>query len=47
MAYDPFKRAFMPPEIMRTLDELEKTLDKKSAPSDRPILKIVQPSGNR
>jgi hypothetical protein len=23
MAYDPFKRAFMPPEIMRTLDELE------------------------
>jgi hypothetical protein len=23
MAYDPFKRAFMSPEIMRTLDELE------------------------
>jgi hypothetical protein len=26
MAYDPFKRAFMPPEIMRTIDELENEL---------------------
>jgi regulator of protease activity HflC (stomatin/prohibitin superfamily) len=29
MAYDPFKRVFMPPEIMRTLDELEKTMGKE------------------
>jgi len=28
MAYDPFKRAFLPPEIIRTLDELDKALDR-------------------
>jgi hypothetical protein len=28
MAYDPFKQAFLPPEIMRTLNELENMLGK-------------------
>jgi hypothetical protein len=32
MAYDPWKRAFMPPEIMRTLDELEKVLGQAYRP---------------
>ena len=36
MAYDPFKRAFLPPETLRMLDELEKTLKRNeiSAPPD-------------
>ena len=37
MAYDPFKRAFMPPEIMRTLDELEKAMGKAKESSDETI----------
>lgn len=28
MAYDPYRRVFLPPEIMRTLDEMKKMLDK-------------------
>ncbi|MDY7076441.1 MAG: SPFH domain-containing protein [Chloroflexota bacterium] len=36
MAYDPFKRAFLPPETLRMLDELEKILKRNetSAPPD-------------
>jgi len=47
MAYDPFKRAFMPPEIMRTLDELEKMMGEKKAPSGRSIVQVIQPLENR
>lgn len=37
MAYDPFKRAFMPPEIMRTLDQLQKMLGKADPPADEAL----------
>lgn len=40
MAYDPFKRAFMPPEIMRTLDELEKALGEADDSVEEPVIRL-------
>jgi hypothetical protein len=34
MAYDPWKRVFLPPEALRMLDELEKMMDKADVPPD-------------
>ncbi len=34
MAYDPWKRVFLPPEALRTLDELEKMMDKAGVSPD-------------
>lgn len=35
MAYDPVKLAFLPPETLRTLDELEKSLGQTKGPDQR------------
>ena len=40
IVYDPFKRAFMPPEIMRTLDELEKAVSDADSDSEEPVIKL-------
>lgn len=37
MSYAPWMRAFMPPEAMRTLEELEKILGKKDVPLDETL----------
>ncbi len=37
MAYDPWKRVFLPPEIMRTLDELEMALNKAEHTPDETL----------
>ena len=42
MSYDPFKQTFMPPEIMRTLDEMEKMIDKQGKPVDESSVGIVR-----
>ncbi len=34
MAYDPWRRVFLPPEALRMLDELEKMMDKADVPPD-------------
>lgn len=42
MTYDPFKQAFVPPEIMRTLDELEKMMGEKDMLADESSVGIVR-----
>ncbi|MCP4539594.1 MAG: hypothetical protein GY832_20860 [Chloroflexi bacterium] len=42
MTYDPFKQTFMPPEIMRTLDEMEKMVNKKGKLADESSVGIVR-----
>ena len=42
MAYDPWKRAFLPPEIMRTLEELENTLSKAEKPAGETLPGIAR-----
>jgi regulator of protease activity HflC (stomatin/prohibitin superfamily) len=40
MAYDPYKRVFLPPETLRTLAELEKTLKKSRTYSEETPVEI-------
>lgn len=41
MAYDPLRKAFLPPEIMRTLDELERMMGENYVPAaDNPFERI-------
>lgn len=40
MAYDPWKRVFLPPEIIRTLDELEMELNNVKPRPDEPLAGI-------
>jgi len=42
MAYDPWRRIFLPPETLRTLDELEKMMDRANAHPDEARSKIRQ-----